>query len=311
MHPGEIGAVLNIRSEGAPGAETALRSCRMSDGSVMRYRDLGAGPVLLLVHGWAASGDFFDSVADQLAARFRVVIPDLRAHGATPAGTGPLDIDLLANDVQTLIDALELDNITALGWSMGATVLWQLFARNGHARFAGLIIEDMSPRILNTQDWALGMSTGMDIAGSGRAIEAMRTDWQAYAAAFAPRMFARGRAAREPGMIADIVARLSLRDGDAMADLWLSMASQDLREALPTMNLPTLVISGERSEAYGPGTSRYLVDTLPDAQSISFAKSGHAPHLEEPKEFASAVTQFANRVHAAAVTHHNTEGKPS
>ncbi|WP_417484525.1 alpha/beta fold hydrolase [Maricaulis salignorans] len=277
----------------------------------MRYRDLGAGPVLLLVHGWAASGDFFDTIADLLATEFRVVIPDLRAHGETPAGEAALDIDLLANDLQTLIDALELDDITALGWSMGATVLWQLIARNGHARFAGLIIEDMSPRILNTEGWALGMATGMDIAGSGRAVEAMRNDWPAYAAAFAPKMFARGRAAREPEMIADIVARLSQRHGGAMADFWLSMASQDLREALPSMNLPTLVISGARSEAYGPETSRYLVNSLPEAQSVTFANSGHAPHLEEPQEFASAVTQFANRVHAAAVTHHNTEGKAS
>ncbi len=311
MYPGDIGTVLNIRSDGAQGAEMALRSCRMSDGSVMRYRDLGVGPVLLLVHGWAASGDFFESVADQLAAEFRVVIPDLRAHGATPAGEGPLDIDLLANDLQTLIDTLELNAITALGWSMGATVLWRLIARMGHTRFAGLIIEDMSPRIINTEGWALGMATGMDSAGSGRAVEAMRHDWPAYAAAFAPNMFARGRAAREPAMIADIVARLSRRDGDAMADLWLSMASQDLRESLPIMNLPTLVISGARSEAYGPETSRYLVESLPEAQSVTFANSGHAPHLEEPQEFASAVTQFANRVHAAAVTHHNTEGKPS
>jgi pimeloyl-ACP methyl ester carboxylesterase len=311
MYPGEIGAVLNVRPECANGAETTLRSCRMSDGSVMRYRDLGTGPVVLLVHGWAAAGDFFDPLIDQLAADFRVVIPDLRAHGETPAGPAPLDIDLLASDLQTLMETLDLKRVTALGWSMGATVLWQMIVRNGHDRFAGLIIEDMSPRILNTADWALGMATGMDIAGSGRAIEAMRNDWPAYAAAFAPRMFARGRAAREPAMIEDIVARLSRRDGGAMADLWLSMANQDLREALPAMNLPTLVISGARSEAYGPETSRYLVEALPEAQSISFAKSGHAPHLEEPKEFASAVAHFASRAHAAAVTNETLEGNPS
>jgi len=274
----------------------------MSDGSLMYYRDLGTGPVLLLVHGWAASGDFFDSLVAHLGHQFRIVIPDLRAHGATPAGTAPLNIDLLAGDLQTLVEALDLKDVVALGWSMGATVLWQMFVRYGHARFAGVVIEDMSPRILNTESWALGMATGMDIAGSRRAIEAMRSDWPAYAAAFAPRMFARGRAACEPEMVEDIVLRLSRRDGDAMADLWLSMASQDLREALPAMNLPTLVASGVRSEAYGPETSRYLVETLPDAQTIAFAKSGHAPHLEEPKEFARAVAQFASRIQAPAVT---------
>ncbi len=300
--------MLNVRSDSVDGEVPGMQSCCMSDGSVMHYRDLGTGPVLLLVHGWAASGDFFDSLVAHLGQDFRIVIPDLRAHGATPAGRAPLNIDLLASDLQTLVETLDLENIVALGWSMGATVLWQMFVRYGHARFAGLVIEDMSPRILNTESWALGMATGMDIAGSSRAIEAMRSDWPAYAAAFAPRMFARGRAAREPEMVEDIVHRLSRRDGDAMADLWLSMASQDLREALPAMNLPTLVTSGARSEAYGPETSRYLVKTLPDAQTIAFAQSGHAPHLEEPEEFARAVAQFASRTQAPAVNNHNIEG---
>lgn len=228
MHPGVIGAVLNVRPDNRKDEKAAMQACPMSDGAPMYYRDLGTGPVLLLVHGWAASGDFFEALAERLAADFRVVIPDLRAHGETPAGSGPLDIDLLVDDLQTLIETLGLERIVALGWSMGATVLWQMIARNGHARFAGLIIEDMSPRILNTENWALGMATGMDIAGSGRAIEAMRNDWPAYAAAFAPRIFARGRAAREPAMIEDIVARLSRRDGGAMADLWLSIVTNCL-----------------------------------------------------------------------------------
>tara|TARA_R110002051_G_scaffold68434_1_gene123252 strand:+ start:28984 stop:29919 length:936 start_codon:yes stop_codon:yes gene_type:complete len=311
MHPGEIGAVLNAQPDNPVNGRAAMQSCAMSDGALMHYRDIGTGPVLLLVHGWAASGDFFDSLVDRLANDFRIVIPDLRAHGETPAGTTPLDIDLLAGDLQTLIETLDLTRITALGWSMGATVLWMMIARQGHARFAGLIIEDMSPRVLNTEDWSLGMATGMDIAGSGRAVEAMRNDWSAYAAAFAPRIFARGRAVREPEMITDIVARLSRRDGDAMADLWLSMTHQDLRGALSAMTLPALVTSGARSEAYGPETSRYLAETLPDAQSVTFAKSGHAPHLEEPDGFASAVAHFANRAHAMAVNNERLEGKSS
>lgn len=303
--------MLSVQPDSAANANAVMQVCTMSDGVSMSYRDIGTGPVLLLVHGWAASGDFFESLVDRLASDFRIVIPDLRGHGETPAGDGPLNIDLLADDLRTLIETLDLKQITALGWSMGATVLWQMVAREGHARFAGLIIEDMSPRILNTDDWTLGVATGMDIAGSGRAIESMRNDWPAYAAAFAPRMFARGRAAREPDMIADVIARLSRRDGDAMADLWLSMASQDLRPDLPTMNLPTLVTSGARSEAYGPETSRYLAETLPDVQSVTFAKSGHAPHLEEPDGFASAVAHFASRVHAMAVNNERLEGKSS
>ena len=308
MDLGETAAVLNIRPDTPAGEDASHHTCLMSDGTAMHYRDLGTGPVLLLVHGWAASADFFDALADRLSADFRVIIPDLRAHGLTATGPAPLSMDLLAADLQSLIDHLGLANIVVLGWSMGAIVVWRMFVHFGHGRFAGLVIEDMSPRILNSEDWALGMSTGLDIAGSGRATESMRSNWPAYAAAFAPRMFARGRAENEPEMIEHIIARLSQRDGQSMADLWLSMASQDLREALPAMNLPTLITYGERSDAYGPETSRYLVEALPDAQTIAFSKSGHAPHLEEPEEFARAVAQFANRACTAASTTNNLKG---
>tara|TARA_R110000868_G_scaffold6550_2_gene36944 strand:- start:7713 stop:8648 length:936 start_codon:yes stop_codon:yes gene_type:complete len=305
---GETGAVLNIRPDTPAGDGASHHTCLTSDGTALHYRDLGTGPVLLLVHGWAASADFFDALAERLSADFRVIIPDLRAHGLTPSGPAPLSMDLLASDLNGLVEELALTNIVVLGWSMGATVVWRLFARYGHDRFAGLVIEDMSPRILNSGDWTLGMSTGLDIAGSGRATEAMRSNWSAYAAAFAPRMFARGRAENEPEMIEHVIARLSQRDGQDMADLWLSMASQDLRDALPAMNLPTLITYGERSEAYGPETSRYLVEALPDAQTIAFSKSGHAPHLEEPEEFARAVANFANRACTAATNNHNLKG---
>ena len=87
------------------------------------------------------------------------------------------------------------------------------------------------------------------------------------------------------------------------------MAKQDVRADLPAMNLPVLVTYGERSQAYGPETSRFLVETLPDATQRAFARSGHAPHLEEPEEFSSAVSAFARHVVARGSTNQSVEGR--
>jgi len=296
--------VLNIRSDHPTGRDGVSKTLTLPDGADMAYRDAGTGPVLLLVHGWAASGGFFGPVIDLLKDDFRVIVPDLRAHGATPAGSGRLDIDTLADDLACLADALELDGVVALGWSMGAQVLWSLIARHGQGRLAGLVVEDMSPRILNDDDWSLGMASGMDIAGSQRALAAMRANWPAYAAAFVRHIFARDRATSDPDLIQRVLAELRQCDAEAMAALWESMAGQDFRPALPAMRLPVLVTWGEASQAYTPDTSRYLVDTLPNAQGKAFAQSGHAPHLEQPREFARAVGHFAGQVQAG-VTHQN------
>lgn len=283
----------------------------LRDGTVMSYRESGCGPVLLLVHGWAASSDFFDKIAQALSSEFRVLVPDLRGHGDTSTGAAPTTIGDLADDLAELLKNEDLTQIVALGWSMGATVLWSMIERHGHDRLAGMVIEDMSPRILNDDSWSLGMSSGMDAKASKRATDAMRADWPAYAAAFAPRMFARDRAAREPQIVADALTHLRARDADAMADLWSSMAQQDLRTELPGMAIPALIAFGERSDAYGPETSRYLVETLPAATAHGFAHSGHAPHLEQPEEFVDVVRNFARQALATATTHVTSEGSIS
>lgn len=298
----------NPQPHGPEDGERMPHHLPLRDGTVMAYRDIGRGPGVLLVHGWAASGEFFDDIATRLADEFRVIIPDLRGHGDTPVGPGNASIPDLADDMDELVRTLGLAPVVALGWSMGATVLWSMIERHGHDRLAGMIIEDMSPRILNDASWTLGMSSGMDVEASVRATAAMRADWPAYAAAFAPRMFARDRAAREPQMVANALTLLTARNANAMADLWASMAQQDLRDILPGMAIPALIAFGERSDAYGPETSRYLVETLPAATAHGFAHSGHAPHLEQPEEFVDAVRLFARQALAQATSNDTIEG---
>ncbi len=268
----------------------------LRDGTTLHYRDCGTGQPILLVHGWAASGAFFDPLIEILSAGNRVIAPDLRAHGTTGAGDTELTIERLADDMAELLEALDVENTLVLGWSMGALVLWRMMARHGSDRLAGMIVEDMSPRVLNAPDWPLGMSNGLDAQASARAVRAMRDNWPAYAEAFTPRIFSRDRAHRDPTMIETTRKRIQTLDPEAMVSLWTSMTEQDLRAELPAIHLPTLVAYGERSDAYGPETSRYLVDSLPNASTKGFAQSGHAPHMEEPEEFARAVLEFAAQI---------------
>jgi pimeloyl-ACP methyl ester carboxylesterase len=303
-------AVLNAHTSEKAEKPMASRTLALPDGSELAYRVAGEGPTVLLVHGWGASGLFFDALAGHLAHDFHVIVPDLRGHGRSPVGETPATIDLLAADLKHLLDALAIDRPLALGWSMGAMVLWRMIETYSADMLCGLITEDMSPRIVNDDDWVMGMATGLDAETSARAVTAMRENWPAYAQAFASKMFARDRAKRDPALVDATIERLTDGDADAMAQLWASMARQDLRAALPAMHLPVLVTYGERSQAYSVETSQYLAETLPDARLQGFARSGHSPHLEEPEAFADAVSCFAHRV-TAAPAHQSIEGSIS
>ncbi|HEX6376932.1 MAG TPA: alpha/beta hydrolase [Allosphingosinicella sp.] len=254
-----------------------------SDGARIAYSDRGGGRPLVLLHGLMADASFFERQRE-LADSFRVVAVDLRGHGETPAGREPPTIRRLAEDVAELARALELEGAVGIGWSLGAAVLWRALTGPESARFAGAVVVDMTPRVLNDGDWDLGLSRETCEARS----QAIRDDFPAFAAAAGQAIFA------EPGAEADrAAAAFAANDPAAIGALWESLVGEDFRPLLPSIRQPTLVVHGVRSHLYGADTAGHLVAALPNARATAFDRSGHAPHLEQPELFNAAIREFA------------------
>jgi pimeloyl-ACP methyl ester carboxylesterase len=260
-----------------------LRHFTASDGARIAYSDEGAGRPLVLLHGLMADSGFFDRQR-ALADDFRVIAVDLRGHGRSPAGPVPPTIRLLAEDVMGLARALELEGAVGVGWSLGAAVLWRVLGGPASQKFAGAVVVDMTPRVLNDQDWDLGLSRE---TCEGRS-QAIREDFPAFAAAAGQAIFA------SPGVEADRAAEIfAANDPAAIGALWESLVEEDFRPLLPTIRQPTLVVHGAHSHLYGADTAGHLVEALPTARSVTFDRSGHAPHLEQPEMFNAVLREFA------------------
>ncbi|PKN88292.1 MAG: hypothetical protein CVU51_04305 [Deltaproteobacteria bacterium HGW-Deltaproteobacteria-1] len=95
------------------------------DGVRLHYQTSGAGKPVLFIHGLTASSLFFRKQIPELAGRFQVIAPDLRGHGLSEAATDHLTIRRLAEDLRQLIDHLNLSEISLIGWSMGAHVIFE------------------------------------------------------------------------------------------------------------------------------------------------------------------------------------------
>lgn len=263
----------------------------LRDGAAMAYAEQGAGPALILVHGWAANGGFFADLAARLAAQHRVLSLTLRGHPGSEAGALPLTIETLAEDIVEFADALELKSFAALGWSMGAMALWAAAPALG-ARMSHLIVEDMAPCLINGPAWPHGLAGGYgaeDVAGT---LSEIGADWPAYVARFAPRMFAPAVRETRPELIEWAIAEMSKAEGAAMASYWTSMARQDFRAALASLPQRMLVIRGAQSQVYPDGATAHIARTAPDAERIVIENAGHVPHLEAPDQFTSNVEAF-------------------
>jgi pimeloyl-[acyl-carrier protein] methyl ester esterase len=260
-----------------------LKQFTASDGARIAYSDEGGGRPLVLLHGLMADAGFFDRQR-ALADSFRIVTVDLRGHGRSPAGDEPPTIRRLAEDVAELARALELDGAVGVGWSLGAAVLWRVLVGPASQKFAGAVVVDMTPRVLNDGDWDLGLSRETCEARS----QAIRDDFPAFAAAAGQAIFA------APGTEADrAAAAFAANDPAAIGALWQSLVEEDFRPLLPSIRQPTLVVHGSHSHLYGADTAGHLVAALPNARVVAFDRSGHAPHLEQPDLFNATLREFA------------------
>jgi pimeloyl-[acyl-carrier protein] methyl ester esterase len=246
-------------------------------------------PVLLFVHGWAADSSFFAPQFDHFAPTHRVIAPDLRGHGGSRGGPRP-DLAGMADDIEALIEGLALRRVVAVGWSMGASVLWDLLGRGGGRAITGLVTIDMSPRILNDVSWRLGLANGFDALDSARAALRMREDWPAYAARVAANALA--DPAATPTLLQAFTKAFTRNDPDLMARAWEALSLADLRDALSQIAIPMLVAHGARSRLYAPDVSAFVCAAAQRAARATFQHSGHAPHLEEPGRFNRLLNDF-------------------
>jgi pimeloyl-ACP methyl ester carboxylesterase len=263
-----------------------LKQFMAADGATVAYEDEGSGPPLVLLHGFMAHSGFFMRQRE-LAEDFRLINVDLRGHGqSSVAGAAPT-IEQLASDVAALTEQLELEDAIGLGWSLGASVLWQVLAGPSGARFAGAVVVDMTPRVLNDGDWQLGLAPELCEART----EAIRTDFAGFAQGAGQAIFA--QPVREEALARWAGEEFARNDRHVMDGLWASLVEQDLRSLLGKISQPTLVIRGAHSQLYGPGTADYLTQALPNARAVEFDRSGHAPQLEQPELFNRTLRDFA------------------
>jgi len=259
-----------------------------SDGTFIAFDDEGEGRPLVFLHGLMANRGFFPGQS-ALRERFRVVTVDLRGHGQSRETQAVPTTDMLAADVAALAAYLGLEGAIGIGWSLGAAVLWHVLAGPQSGRFAGAVVVDMTPRVMNDSSWALGLSAEHCEARA----EAIDGDFKSFAAAAGAAIFARENGSGPNPLAEWAAAEFARNDPAAIGATWQSLVRQDFRPLLAGIRQPTLVVHGARSHLYGPDTADHLVAALPNASVLRFESSGHAPHIEQPDLFNAALCDFA------------------
>jgi pimeloyl-ACP methyl ester carboxylesterase len=248
------------------------------------YREIGAGPPLLLIMGLGGSMDAWQPIfLATLAQGHRVVLLDNAGVGDTAALTAPLTITEMADQTSDLIAALRLGRTAVLGWSMGGMIA-QALAVLHPAQVSRLILAATQPgtgKALPIPAAAAAAAAGSNPAGVLSVLfpASAATAEQAYALGIL----------RYPGFYQ--APRAAIADQGLAVQHWI--AGQDpAGRQLTGVRLPTLVADGTLDQLNPVANDRTLAAEVPGAKLILYPGAGHAFLFQDMSTFLPAVHSF-------------------
>jgi len=267
------------------------------DGLALHVLDSGVGPPLMLLHGFTGSTETWTPLVPAFRAGHRVITVDLPGHGHSSAPVDPrrYALKLFADDLVRVLDALSIDRVALLGYSMGGRAAIR-FALAHYDRLAALVLESTSPGIADSEVRRSRIASDAALAEliEDAGIEAFVDKWEMLPLWESQRTLPDvvrerlrlQRLANRPDGLAN-----SLRGGGAGVDITVV-------DKLGTISAPTLVVAGALDSRYVElGTT--LARSLSDARLAIVPGAGHAVHLEQPEAFADAAISFLRDVASA------------
>jgi pimeloyl-ACP methyl ester carboxylesterase len=252
-----------------------------ADGLEIAYQRVGAGPLLVLAHGAAEDGRIWQPQLDSLSDEFTVVAWDEPGSGQSSDLPGDFGLADYADCLAALIKALDMGPAHVGGLSWGGAVALELYRRHP-GLVASLILTD------TYAGWKGSLPEDEVRARVAGALEMLRAPDDEFDPTL-PGLYAAGPPAEFVPLLEEMAA--GVRAGSLRSQL-LVMAETDLRDVLPRIDVPTLLIWGALDARSPLAVARQFETLIPDTKLVVLPSCGHVSNLERPQEFNNAVREF-------------------
>jgi len=254
----------------------------LRSGVTLPYAETGGpgGIPVVLVHAYAESWRYFESVLDLLPPSIHAFVPTQRGHATVEGDVRSFRVGDFAADIVDFMDAVGIARAVIVGSSSGGLVA-QTVATSHPERVAGLVL----------------ISSPVSLADNP-GVAVMREEIMALSEPIDPRFVEQFVLGTSPeGMSQELVARLVAESLAIPAQVWREalqgLLEADLPVALESIQVPTLLLSGSE-DAFVPDDQQVLLDRIPDAELVVYDGVGHGPHLAQPDLVASDLVAFVN-----------------
>ncbi|MBE17148.1 MAG: hypothetical protein CMH79_00125 [Nitrospinae bacterium] len=237
------------------------------------YIDVGSGPALLLLHGFSLDHTMWENQIRDLEKKYRIIVPDLRGSGLTGNSMEEVSIQLMADDINAFIDALNIRSIAIAGFSMGGYILLEMLLRD--------------PRTIRAAAFLSTRASSDSIEGMKKRekqmIDIINEGTKRFAKNFSPEIFGDVFVKNNPEYVQKVEEIISKQNPENIAKLLNAIRlRQDHTLRLKEINIPCAVIGGTEDRLIPKEDFQELNNFLPNSTFHLLEHIGHMTPSESP-----------------------------
>ncbi len=247
------------------------------------YWTLGDGAPIVLLHPFPANHEFWQPVAQTLAMRYRVILPDLRGHGESEVGEGPATMAKHAADISRVMDDADVGRAPLIGVSIGGYALFELWRKN-RGRIAALGLCNTKAPADNAEARAGRLQAANDVLERGT---------EPFFESMIPRLLGRTTRETRPDLVDGALRMMRQMSPADVAQVQRGMAERpDSVDTLKTINVPTLLVTGDEDILTGVNEAELMRQHIAGSQLKVIPKAGHYLPWERSDAASILLRQF-------------------
>lgn len=246
---------------------------------------------MVLLHGFPLNRRMWESAGQSLAKEgFRVVRPDLRGHGESPAPEEASTMARCAEDVLALCDQLGIRRFVLGGFSLGGYVAFQI-AATAPDRVVGLLLVDTRAEP-DTEEARKARATTID--------DITKNGVNVLADGMIPKFFTEATRQARPELVEQTRGTITGVNPQGAQNALRGMAERpDQRPLLSRLRVPTLIVVGSEDSLTPPSAAKEMSQKIAGAELVELSRAAHLSLLERPRAFEDAVVKWGRAQKAA------------
>jgi len=256
-----------------------------ANGVQLEYDTQGEGQWVVMSHSLACASAMWDEQAQALKGKYKVLRFDTRGHGGSDAPAGAYTLDMLADDLHSLLGKLGVTNPHFVGLSMGG-MIGMTYALKYPRAFKSLVLCDTSSRIPPEAKpvWEERIKVATE-QGMEPLVDSTLKRW-----------FTEPFLAKRSAVVERVAGMIRNTPAVGYAGCCYAIPQINVTDQLAAIRCPVQVIVGDKDIGTPVAMSEAIQRAIPNSELVVIPDASHLSNLEQPAAFNAALLKFLARV---------------